>query len=213
MTAKPLDPLRNPSGPPLVLASGSPARRALLAAAGVPVARIEGPAVDEASVRASLAAEGATTEHAAETLAELKAIRAARRHPDALVLAADQMLETADGAWLEKPTDRDATRAQLQALAGTTHRLVTAAALVWEGRRVWDHVDAASLTMRPLSDAFLDAYLEAEGDAVTGCVGGYRIEGPGVQLFSAVTGDLFVIQGLPLLPLLHVLRTNAVLWT
>jgi septum formation protein len=213
VTASAPDSALRGKGPPLVLASGSAARRAMLAAAGVPVARIDPPAVDEAAVRESLAAEGASVGHVAETLAELKAVRAGRRHPDALVLAADQMLETADGEWLDKPADRATARARLRTLSGTTHRLVTGAALVWEGRRVWHHVDEARLTMRPLSDAFIDAYLDAEGEAALGSVGAYRIEGPGLQLFSAIAGDHFTILGLPLLPLLHVLRTNEVLRT
>nr|WP_184436963.1 Maf family protein [Roseospira goensis] len=199
--------------PPLVLASGSATRRSLLEAAGVPLAAIETPAVDEAAVRESLRADGADAARAAETLAELKAMRVARRHPGALVLGADQILETGDRGpsdWLEKPADRAAAEAQLRHLRGTTHRLVSVAVLVRDGTRIWHAADTARLTMRPFSDAFLACYLDAMGDAVSHSVGGYQLEGLGAHLFARVTGDVFTILGLPLLPLLEMLRAHGV---
>jgi len=194
----------------LVLASGSPTRRAMLANAGVPVAAVDVPDVDEPAVRRTLTDSGATTEHAAMTLAEQKARAVARSRPGALVLGADQMLETPDGAWLDKPSDRTVARAQLIGLRGTTHRLVSAAVLVRDSALVWEGSDSARLTMRAFSDVFLDTYLDTVGDDVTGTVGGYRLEGPGVQLFSCVEGDVFTVLGLPLLPLLEALRTLGV---
>ncbi|MQX37009.1 Maf family protein [Roseospira navarrensis] len=198
-------------GPPLILASGSATRRAMLAAVGVPLAGVHAAPVDEAAIRDRARRAGTPTDQTAQALAEAKAMAVAADHPGALVLGADQMLETEDGAWLEKPVDRAAARAQLLALAGRPHRLVSAAVLVRDGRVVGAVADAATLTVRPLSPAFLDAYLEAVGDTVTTSVGGYRIEGPGLQLFSAVTGDHFTILGLPLLPLLALLRTEGLL--
>ncbi len=199
-----------PGAPPLVLASGSTVRRALLAAAGVPLAAVEPASVDEGMLRESLRAGGATTEQAAHRLASAKAEMVATRHPGALVLGADQMLETAAGDWLEKPAGRAAARGQLQVLRGTTHRLVSAAILVRDGRAVWQAVDDARLTMRPFGDDFLETYLDAVGPAVTSSVGGYHLEGLGVHLFSCVAGDHFTILGLPMLPLLTALRSHGV---
>jgi len=183
----------------------------MLEAAGVPLSGADSPCVDEAAARDSLMAQSARPERAAETLAELKARGVSYWHPGALVIGADQILETADGEWLEKPNGRADARAQIARLSGTTHRLFSAVVLVRHGERIWHSVDSARLTMRPLSDAFLDAYLDAVGDAVTSSVGGYQVEGPGVQLFSAITGNHFTILGLPLLPLLDVLRAHGIL--
>jgi len=200
-----------PGAPGLLLASGSATRRAMLAAAGVPLAGVETASVDENTLRKSLRAEGTTTEQAADRLALAKAEAVAGHHADLLVLGADQMLETTEGVWLDKPADRAAARDQLRALRGTTHRLVSAAVLIQDGRPVWRTLDDARLTMRPFGDDVLDAYLDAMGPAVTESVGGYHLEGLGVQLFSCVSGDHFTILGLPLLPLLATLRLHGVI--
>jgi len=192
---------------PLLLASGSPTRRAMLANAGVPVTAVELPDVDEYAVRDASGGFDVTTDEVAATLAYCKAMAVSLQRPETLVLAADQMLETADGCRLDKPLDREDARAQLIRLRGTTHRLVSAAVLMRDGAVVWEGIDAASLTMRDFSDVFLETYLDTVGDDVTGTVGGYRLEGPGVQLFSRVEGDVFTVLGLPLLPLLEALRT------
>lgn len=125
----------------------------------------------------------------------------------AVVIGADQLL-VCDGARFDKPADRDAARAQLRALRGRTHRLITAAAALRDGRVLWEHVATAELAMRDFSEAFLDDYLAAEGGAVLGSVGAYRIEGRGIQLFAAVHGEHAAIMGLPLLPLLAFLRAQ-----
>ncbi len=193
----------------LILASQSPARLALLRQAGLAVeAR---PAhIDEAAVKAGARAESVDARETALLLAEMKAARVGPREPDALVIAADQLL-VCDGAWFDKPADRAEARAQLAALRGRTHELV-AAVLCWRGGGpVWRHVEAPRLTMRPVSDGFLEAYLDAEGDAVLGSGGAYRLEGPGVQLFDRVEGDYFSVLGLPLLPLLGFLRQTGAL--
>jgi septum formation protein len=197
--------------PALVLASASRSRAALLHNAGLAftqdVARI-----DEAAVKAALLAEGADTALAAETLAELKAQRVAPRHPGALVLGADQMLESGS-RWFDKAADSAEAAATLRALAGKTHRLVSAICLVRDGVRLWHHVAEARLTMRPLSDAFIAAYLEDIGSAALDSAGAYQVEGRGAQLFSRIEGDHFTILGLPLLPLLDVLRNHRVVPT
>lgn len=192
----------------IVLASQSAARRAMLTAAGV--AHDALPAhVDEDGVTAGLQAEGASPEHIADGLAELKAVKISRSLPGVLVLGADSVVVTADGALIAKPETRPRAEAQLRQLAGTTHRLISAAVIAENGTPVWRAGGAARLTMRALSEGFISRYLDAEGDAVLGCVGCYRIEGLGAQLFSRIDGDQFIIRGLPLLAVLDYLRVRA----
>jgi septum formation protein len=196
--------------PAVVLASGSSARAALLEAAGVPFVAV--PAlVDEASLREALQKEGVAAAEAATALAEMKARHvAARVPPEAIVLGADQLLEV-DGRWLEKPADRAAAAEQLRHLRGRHHRLVSAVVAFRGGARVWQEADAATVTMRPFSDAFLAAYLDAAGDAVLTSVGAYQLEGLGAQLMARVEGAHATVLGLPLLPLLQFLRDQGVL--
>ncbi|MEY3268401.1 MAG: hypothetical protein RL480_1161 [Pseudomonadota bacterium] len=192
----------------IVLASQSAARRAMLTAAGVAHEAL--PAhVDEDGVTAGLQAEGASPEHIADALAELKAVKISRSLPGVLVLGADSVVVTADGALIAKPETRPRAEAQLRQLAGTTHRLISAAVIAENGTPVWRAGGAARLTMRALSEGFISRYLDAEGDAVLGCVGCYRIEGLGAQLFSRIDGDQFIIRGLPLLAVLDYLRVRA----
>ncbi len=193
----------------LILASASPARAAKLAAAGVP-AEIEPARVDEEAVRDSLLAEGAPPRDIADKLAELKAFRAAARHPDRLVLGADQVLVAGERLHA-KPRDRAEARAQLRALSGRSHNLLSAAVIVDSGAAVWRHVGTARLTMRPFTDAFLEDYLDRLGDLAFASVGCYQLEGLGAQLFSRVDGDFFTVLGLPLLELLGYLRVREVL--
>jgi septum formation protein len=196
----------------IILASQSPARREMLTAAGVAHDAI--PAhVDEAAVSAGLMAEAATPERIADALAELKAVKIAQRFPGVLVLGADTVVMTADGRLLDKPGTRANAESQLRRLAGTTHRLVSAAVIAENGQPVWRSAASVRLTMRPLSDGFIADYLDAEGDAVLGCVGCYRIEGLGAQLFTRIEGDQFTVRGLPLLPVLDYLRLRGALPT
>jgi len=190
----------------LVLASASPARQRLLAAAGVAFVA-DAARIDEEEVKASLKAAGASAEQAAESLAELKAQKVSRRHPGAIVLGADQLLEL-DGTWFDKPPDRAAAASQLAALAGRTHRLATAVVAARDGQRLWHRVESPRVTLRRLSPAAIDDYLQRAGPAVLGSVGCYHLEGLGIQLMARVEGDHFAIQGLPLLPLLDFLREN-----
>jgi septum formation protein len=192
----------------LVLASASSSRAAMLRQAGLAI-RQDPAGVDEEAVKQSLRAEGADAGHVATTLADLKAQQVSRRHPDAFVIGADQMLEC-NGVWFDKPPDIDHARAHLMSLRGRTHELITAAVVVRSGARLWQHVDRAALTMRPFSDAFIEYYLQTVGDEMCSTVGAYRLEGTGAQLFSRVEGDFFTILGLPLLPLLDFLRGHGI---
>lgn len=198
-----------PPAASVVLASASPARAAMLRAAGVAIDVV--PArVDEAAVRDALLAEGAPPRDIADKLAELKALRVSQPRPDRLVLGADQVLVLGERL-LAKPASRDEARAQLRALRGQTHRLISAAVAAEAGAPVWRHAAAARLTMRPFSDAFLEDYLDRAGDLALASVGCYQLEGLGAQLFSRVEGDFFTVLGLPLLEFLGFLRARKVL--
>ena len=194
----------------IVLASGSVSRRAMLTAAGVPFEALR-PSVDEESAKASLRAEGHGARQLADALAELKALSVSRRLPGTIVIGSDSIVELEDGATLDKAVDRADAAAQLRLMRGHPHRQISAAVAVQNGVPIWRHVDAAKLWMRDLSDAFIDSYLDAEGEHILGCVGCYRLEGLGVQLFDRIQGDHFTILGLPLLPLLGWLRDRGVM--
>lgn len=195
------------TAPPLLLASQSESRRRLLAAAGVPFDSVPS-GVDEETAKAALLGEGLNARDIADALAELKALRPSRRVPGVLVLGADQTLERDDGALVDKCATVDEARMVLRALSGRRHQLHSAAVIVRDGVPVWRHIESVAMEMRPLSDGFIDAYLADEWDAVRWCVGCYRIEGPGAQLFAHIRGSLFAVQGLPLLPLLDFLRVQ-----
>ena len=192
----------------LVLASQSASRQAMLAAAGVPFEAV--PArVDEEAAKAAMA--HLSPRDLADALAELKAVKIATQVPGALVLGSDSLVALADGTRLDKPVDRDDAACHLRAMSGGIHDLWSAAVIAENGRAVWRQVDRARLHVRPLSDAFIDRYLDAEWPAIAGCVGCFRVEGPGVQLFNRVEGSHFTILGMPLLPVLAYLRERKVM--
>ena len=192
---------------PLVLASKSDVRGKMLAAVGLRF-EIRPAQIDERAVEA----EAGTTDAAAAArfLARAKAAAVARTVPGRLVLGADQTL--ARGATrFSKPKTRAEAAEQLRSLRGRTHELNSALALVRDGTVVFDCVDSAKLTMRKVSDRFIEEYLDMVGDAALASVGAYQLEGLGIHLFERVEGDFFTILGLPLLPLLAYLRqTNLV---
>jgi len=190
----------------VVLASTSATRARLLRAAGVGC-RGQAPGIDEEAAKAALRARGAAPAELAAELARLKALAVSETCPGALVVGADQVLAV-DGRSFDKPADRAAARAQLRALRGRGHELITATCLTRRGAVVWEHSERARLVMRALSDRFIEDYLSALGEAALDSVGGYQIEGLGAQLFERIEGDYFAILGLSLLPLLGALRAH-----
>lgn len=190
----------------VILASASPARSRLLGSAGLAV-RIEPAAIDERAIKQALRAEGREASCCVLALAEAKARRVAARNNSFLVIGADQILVCGD-VWFDKPGDLAEARAQLEALRGRTHELVTAVCAVQGDNLMWDAVSRPRLTLREFSDEFLDEYVATEGEDILGCVGAYRLEGRGVQLFARIEGDHFAILGLPLMELLGFLRSR-----
>jgi septum formation protein len=188
----------------LILASASTARARLLREAGVAFT-VDPADLDEGAVKRVQRRAGAGALDCAMALAIAKAQAVSGRHPGALVIGADQILALGD-EWFDKPADLRAAAQQLAALRGKTHRLATAVCIGRDGAVLWQAASQPLLTMREFGDAFRDAYLAAEGEAVLSSVGSYRLEGRGVQLFAAIEGDHFAIQGLPLIELLGYLR-------
>ncbi len=189
----------------LILASASGARRSMLENAGLSFT-VDAADIDETAVKN---AHDGPPEQLAPRLAEAKARTISARHPGALVIGADQLLEL-DGVLFDKPRDLADARAHLMLLRGRTHRLISAAAVVQDGHVLWTASDEARLTMRAFSEGFLGEYLAKAGVAVRNTVGAYHLEGLGATLFEAVDGNHFTILGLPLLPLLAFLRARGV---
>jgi septum formation protein len=193
----------------LILASQSASRQAMLRAAGVPFTA-QAAHIDEAAVKTALLAEGQPPRNIADALAEMKAMKIAARRGDALVIGSDS-IASVDGQLFDKPASRADAAMHLAAFSGRDLLLTSAVVGCAGGSAVWRHVDTARLSVRPLSTDFIEHYLDAEWPAISGCVGCFRIEGPGVQLFSAIRGDYFTILGMPLLPLLGWLRQMRVM--
>ena len=187
-----------------MLASGSPARARLLAAAGLQF-RVDPAAIDEGSLKQECRRRREGAIECALALAEAKARRVAHGYDRALVIGADQILVCCD-QWFDKPSHLGEARRQLETLRGRTHQLITAVCVFQGASRLWQTVSRPRLTMRDFSNGFLDDYLAVEGAAVLDSVGSYRLEGMGVQLFDRVEGDYFAVLGLPLLELMAFLR-------
>jgi septum formation protein len=192
----------------LILASKSTARRAVLEGAGVPFEAV-GSGVDEEAAKLGLAARRATPRQVAEALAEDKALAVSVGRGE-LVVGADQTLEF-QGQLYDKAETLEAARERLKTLRGKPHQLHSAVVVAERGAVVWRETQSATLRMRDFSDAFLEDYLAAEGDAALGSVGCYRLEGRGLQLFTKIEGDYFTILGLPMMGLLDLLRRRGVL--
>lgn len=193
----------------VILASASMARAGLLRAAGVEFT-VEPAAIDESRLKRKAREAGDSAIACASALATEKACIVSRRHPEALVIGADQILAAGD-EWFDKPVDLAEAAAQLRALRGRVHELATAACVACGGVPLWSAMSAPEMHMRWFSDRFIEAYVAAEGVALLGSVGAYRLEGRGAQLFSRIIGDHFAVLGLPLLELLGFLRERGVM--
>ena len=196
-------------GARLVLASGSETRARMLADAGIAFQR-DPAEVDESMIKRACRSRSDSAEQAAVVLAESKARAVAPRHPGALVVGADQLL-VSSGDWLDKPKTLEQARTTLRTLRGRCHRLVSGMVVVRDADVLCQHVEVAELAMRDYSDRFIEWYLDAAQDADLQVVGACRLEGLGAQAFARIDGDYFTILGLPLLPLLGVLRKEGVL--
>ncbi len=193
----------------VILASGSAIRRTLLANAGLPVT-VDPADIDEGEIKDRMRTQSAPALATATELAGAKARAVSPRHPGKLVIGADQILAFGQ-QWFDKPKDHQAAMQQLERLAGRTHQLVSAVAVVRNGEELWRTAQAVTLHMRPLSRNFIETYLDQAGDAVLSSVGAYQLEGLGAQLFTAIEGDYFTVLGLPLLPLLAFLRQQGIM--
>jgi len=191
-------------GEPLVLASKSTVRRQVLEAAGIPIV-IDPANIDERALELSKG-KSAGAKDVALLLAREKALEVAKRRLDTVILGADQTLALGERRFSKPPT-LDAARDQLAVLAGKTHELHSALAIVREGKVTFETVVTARLSMRPISKEFIEAYLAAAGERVSLSVGAYQLEGLGVHLFERIEGDHFTILGMPLMPLLAYFRS------
>lgn len=189
---------------PLVLASKSTARQALLRAAGIPFDIIAAD-IDERAGEAPLRAKGAPAMAIAAHLARAKALAVSAHAPTRLVAGADQVLALGSEIFT-KPESREAAKAQLAKLSGRTHALQSAVCVARNGNILFEAVSTANMTCRAFSPDFIERYIAAAGDAVLASVGAYQVEGLGVHLFDKIDGNQATILGLPLLPLLAFLR-------
>lgn len=194
---------------PLILASKSTIRLQLLQNAGVPVEVISAP-IDEQMIKAALLSEDAKPRDIADTLAEMKAKRVADKGVTGMVLGCDQVLEM-DRTMMSKPTNPGEALHQLKTLRGKTHKLLSAAVLIEDGRPVWRFIGEARLSMADRSDSYLEAYVTRNWESIRHSVGAYKLEEEGARLFQRVDGDYFTVLGLPLLPLLGYLTTRGVI--
>jgi len=188
--------------PKLVLASKSASRRAMLDAAGVPHDACPAD-IDERAIEETMA--GHAPGEVALALACAKAAAVARSRPGRIVLGSDSLVDVA-GRRFAKPGSREEAADHLRRFSGREMELHSAAALVRDGDRLWQFADRAVLRVRPLSETFIARYLDAEWPQVAGCVGVFRIEAMGVQLFEDIGGSHFTVLGMPLLPVLAALR-------
>ena len=188
----------------LILASNSASRKTLMSGAKLDFTT-EAANIDERAIETAAAVRGATAPEIATALARAKAIDVSRRNPDAHVIGSDQVLSLGDQL-LHKPRDMTEAGRHIRAMSGRTHHLNCGVAIAHGGEAIWADVSIARMTMRPISEAFLQKYLAMAGEGILGSVGAYHFEGPGIQLFDRIEGDYFTILGLPMLTLLAGLR-------
>ena len=196
---------------PVILASTSTIRQQMLRNAGL-VFEAQPARIDEASIKASLLAEGATPRDIADALAEFKAKKVSDKSPGALVVGCDQILEL-KGQVFDKPQTRQDAIAQLGHLSGQKHQLLSAVVVYDDGKPVWRQIGVVQMHMRSLSDSFIKEYVARNWDSVQHSVGAYKLEEEGARLFTRVQGDYFTVLGLPLLDLLSYLTLRGILDT
>lgn len=194
------------AGTPIILASASASRRALLDGARISYSA-QAAHIDEISIRSSCEAEGISPGDIAVILAEMKAQVVAQNRPDALIIGSDQIL-VCEGVIFGKPDTRQQAHDILEQLQGNAHHLITSLVIFKSGMRIWHHIATANLVMRSLSADDIEAYLNVIGAEAFSTPGCYQIEGPGAHLFTDMTGAYYDILGLPLLPLLSFLREH-----
>lgn len=193
----------------IVLASGSEIRAHLLRQAGVDF-DIDVPRMDEAAIKTALLAEDAPPRDIADALAEAKARKISMRHPGRLVLGCDQVLDF-EGQLLSKPASAGEALAQLKAMRGKRHMLLSAAVIYRDGEPIWRHVGQVRLLMRKSSDAYLADYVDRNWDSIRHAVGAYKLEEEGVRLFASIDGNYFNVLGLPLMELISYLGLQGVI--
>ena len=193
----------------IVLASGSEIRAHLLRQAGINFL-VEGARVDEGAIKAALLAEGASPRDIADTLAEAKARKVSGKHPGALVLGCDQVLDF-EGKLLSKPESPEAALRQLMDMRGKRHMLLSAAVIYRDGEPLWRHVGQVRMVMRQASDSYLEGYVTRNWDSIRHAVGAYKLEEEGVRLFTMIDGSYFNVLGLPMLELINYLGLQGII--